>query len=33
MDDGVVVESGHPKSVLSEPSHPSTREFLAKVLA
>ena len=33
MDNGVVIESGHPKSVLSDPSHPRTREFLAKVLA
>jgi ABC-type glutathione transport system ATPase component len=32
MDEGRVVEAGHPESVLSDPSHPRTREFLARVL-
>jgi polar amino acid transport system ATP-binding protein len=32
MDDGVVVESGNPASVLSNPSHERTRAFLSKVL-
>jgi polar amino acid transport system ATP-binding protein len=32
MDDGVVVESGDPKRVLSDPQHPRTQAFLSKVL-
>jgi polar amino acid transport system ATP-binding protein len=32
MDDGVVVESGIPADVLSNPSHERTRAFLSKVL-
>ncbi|MEA2334217.1 MAG: polar amino acid transport system ATP-binding protein [Solirubrobacteraceae bacterium] len=32
MDDGVVVESGMPADVLSNPSHERTRAFLSKVL-
>jgi len=32
MDDGVVVESGHPRDVLTNPQHQRTREFLSKVL-
>jgi polar amino acid transport system ATP-binding protein len=32
MDDGVVVESGRPSEVLSNPRHERTREFLSKVL-
>ena len=32
MDGGVVVESGHPRQVLSDPQHERTREFLSKVL-
>jgi polar amino acid transport system ATP-binding protein len=32
MDGGVVVESGGPAAVLSEPRHERTRAFLAKVL-
>jgi polar amino acid transport system ATP-binding protein len=32
MDDGLVVESGTPGRVLSDPAHPRTREFLARVL-
>jgi len=32
MDGGVVVESGPPKDVLSNPQHARTREFLGKVL-
>ena len=32
MDDGVVVESGPPDSVLSNPQHERTRSFLSKVL-
>jgi polar amino acid transport system ATP-binding protein len=32
MDDGVVVESGRPDQVLSNPRHERTKEFLSKVL-
>ncbi|MGH3329329.1 MAG: amino acid ABC transporter ATP-binding protein [Streptomycetales bacterium] len=32
MDDGVVVEAGRPRDVLSEPRHERTRAFLSKVL-
>jgi polar amino acid transport system ATP-binding protein len=32
MDDGVIVERGTPKAVLSAPEHPRTRAFLEKVL-
>jgi polar amino acid transport system ATP-binding protein len=32
MDDGVVVETGAPREVLSNPSHERTRAFLSKVL-
>jgi polar amino acid transport system ATP-binding protein len=32
MDEGVVVESGKPSEVLSNPRHERTREFLSKVL-
>jgi polar amino acid transport system ATP-binding protein len=32
MDGGVVVESGHPRQVLTDPQHPRTRAFLASVL-
>ncbi|MFD0565243.1 amino acid ABC transporter ATP-binding protein [Kitasatospora saccharophila] len=32
MDDGVVVESGHPRDVLGNPQHERTRAFLSKVL-
>jgi polar amino acid transport system ATP-binding protein len=32
MDDGVVVESGRPDQVLSNPRHERTRAFLSKVL-
>ncbi len=32
MDGGVVVEEGDPKTVLANPQHPRTREFLRKVL-
>jgi polar amino acid transport system ATP-binding protein len=32
MDDGVVVESGDPKAVLTAPQHVRTRAFLSKVL-
>jgi polar amino acid transport system ATP-binding protein len=32
MDDGVVVESGRPDQVLSNPQHERTRAFLSKVL-
>jgi polar amino acid transport system ATP-binding protein len=32
MDEGVVVEAGHPQDVLSNPQRVRTREFLAKVL-
>ncbi|MGY4902406.1 amino acid ABC transporter ATP-binding protein [Streptomyces sp. 900116325] len=32
MDDGVVVESGNPRDVLTNPQHDRTRTFLSKVL-
>ena len=32
MDDGVVVESGHPREVLGNPQHDRTKSFLSKVL-
>ncbi|NUU25338.1 MAG: amino acid ABC transporter ATP-binding protein [Streptomycetaceae bacterium] len=32
MDDGVVVESGHPREVLANPQHERTKAFLSKVL-
>jgi polar amino acid transport system ATP-binding protein len=32
MDDGVVVESGVPSDVLSNPQHERTQAFLSKVL-
>ncbi|RBY81618.1 ectoine/hydroxyectoine ABC transporter ATP-binding protein EhuA [Geodermatophilus sp. TF02-6] len=32
MDDGVVVEAGDPRRVLTDPQHPRTRAFLSKVL-
>ena len=32
MDGGVIVEQGSPEDVLGKPSHPRTREFLARVL-
>ena len=32
MDGGVIVESGKPREVLSNPQHERTRSFLAKVL-
>jgi polar amino acid transport system ATP-binding protein len=32
MDDGVVVESGHPRDVLTNPQHERTQSFLSKVL-
>ena len=32
MDGGVVVESGEPRSVLSNPQHERTQAFLSKLL-
>jgi polar amino acid transport system ATP-binding protein len=32
MDEGVVVEEGHPEQVLTDPSHERTRSFLRRVL-
>ena len=32
MDDGVVVEEGSPRDVLSNPQHNRTKAFLSKVL-
>ena len=32
MDDGVIVEQGTPRDVISAPQHERTRSFLAKVL-
>jgi polar amino acid transport system ATP-binding protein len=31
MDGGVIVESGEPNSVLSQPTEPRTRQFLARL--
>jgi polar amino acid transport system ATP-binding protein len=31
MDGGVVVESGHPREVLTNPQHARTKAFLGKV--
>ncbi|MGH3877619.1 MAG: amino acid ABC transporter ATP-binding protein [Actinophytocola sp.] len=33
MDDGVVVEHGHPREVLANPQHERTKSFLGKVLS
>jgi polar amino acid transport system ATP-binding protein len=32
MDEGLVVEAGDPKQMLSDPQHPRTQAFLSKVL-
>ncbi len=32
MDDGVIVEQGHPREVLSNPQHQRTQDFLSRVL-
>jgi polar amino acid transport system ATP-binding protein len=32
MDDGLVVESGHPRDVITAPRHERTKAFLSKVL-
>jgi polar amino acid transport system ATP-binding protein len=32
MDEGVVVESGHPREILASPRRERTRAFLSKVL-
>ncbi len=32
MDDGVVVEAGHPRDVITNPQHERTQNFLSKVL-
>jgi polar amino acid transport system ATP-binding protein len=32
MDDGVVVEAGAPRQILSDPQHDRTKAFLSKVL-
>ena len=32
MDEGVVVEAGPPRQVLSDPQHERTKAFLSKVL-
>jgi polar amino acid transport system ATP-binding protein len=32
MDEGVVVEAGHPKDVIASPRHDRTKAFLSKVL-
>ncbi|MFF5721601.1 amino acid ABC transporter ATP-binding protein [Streptomyces buecherae] len=32
MDDGAVVETGHPREVLTNPRHERTKSFLSKVL-
>ncbi|WP_051425821.1 amino acid ABC transporter ATP-binding protein [Jiangella gansuensis] len=32
MDEGAIVESGHPRDILSDPQHQRTQAFLSKVL-
>ncbi|ETA80375.1 amino acid ABC transporter ATP-binding protein [Youngiibacter fragilis] len=32
MDNGVIVEEGHPEKIFNDPSHERTREFLKRVL-
>jgi polar amino acid transport system ATP-binding protein len=32
MDQGIVVEQGHPRDVIANPQHPRTQDFLSKVL-
>jgi len=32
MDDGVIVEAGNPREVLTNPQHQRTQTFLSKVL-
>jgi polar amino acid transport system ATP-binding protein len=32
IDGGVIVEQGAPADILTAPTHPRTREFLARVL-
>lgn len=32
MDEGAIVEQGHPRAVLAEPKHQRTKDFLSKVL-
>jgi polar amino acid transport system ATP-binding protein len=32
MDEGTIVEKGHPREVLAEPKHQRTQDFLSKVL-
>ena len=32
MDGGVIVESGAPEVIFTQPEHPRTREFLARIL-
>jgi polar amino acid transport system ATP-binding protein len=32
MDDGAVLEHGHPRTIMANPQHPRTQAFLAKVL-
>jgi polar amino acid transport system ATP-binding protein len=32
MDQGVVVEHGHPREIIANPQHPRTQDFLSKVL-
>ena len=32
MDDGVIVEAGQPREILTDPQHERTRSFLSKVL-
>ena len=32
MDEGVILEAGHPREVVTNPQHERTRQFLSKVL-
>ncbi len=33
LKDGLICEQGHPDQLLTDPRHPATREFLARVIA
>jgi polar amino acid transport system ATP-binding protein len=32
MDEGIIVEAGHPRDVITNPQHERTKNFLSKVL-
>jgi polar amino acid transport system ATP-binding protein len=33
LNDGLICEQGHPDQLFTDPQHPTTREFLARVIA